>query len=110
MSKGLHQNEVAVEMQSVLETHPDYELFGKLGSPQNFLTRQYGTGGEIDRTNVTHYTHSQVTFANYAMKSLINLVRDFDWKRGGFTMEDVYRRICEDRLMISLKTPANFLQ
>ncbi len=110
MSKGLHQNEVAVEMQSVLETHPDYELFCRLGSPQNFLTRQYGTGGEIDRSNVTHYTHSQVTFANYAMKSLINLVRDFDWKRGGFTMEDVYRRICEDRLMISLKTPANFLQ
>jgi hypothetical protein len=85
--------------------HPDYDLFHRLGSPQNFLTRQYGTGGEIERENVNHYSHSQSVFANQAMKCLIDLTRDFDSKNEAVSMEDLYKRIAEERLLIVRNTP-----
>lgn len=108
MSRSPHENELAAEMQSVLEQHPDYEFFQRLGSPKNFLTRQFGTGEEVIAGAATHYTHSQSAFANRSMSCLIDLVRNFDSRQGSVVMEDLYKRISDNRLLISLKTPSSY--
>jgi hypothetical protein len=44
MSKFISINP-ASEVAATLTQHPDYELFSRLSSVENFATRQYGTGG-----------------------------------------------------------------
>ncbi len=108
MSKDINGNEEIAEMQWLLENHPDHELFLRLGSPKNFQTRQYLTGEEVIAGDVSHYTYSQSVFANHSMKCLINLIRKFNYKEGGFSMEDLYEAIADERLLIFLNTPGNY--
>jgi hypothetical protein len=108
MSKFISINGQGELIAETLRDHPDYELFSRLGAVENFASRQYGTGGEVVKGVISHYLSSQQTFNNHSMKCLIDLVRDFDFRSEGFSMEALYQRITEERLNISLNNPDSY--
>ena len=97
----------AAEDSSPFDTHQQYPLFKKLGSPINFLSRS-PSGSEVMIHN--HYSKSQTAFAHQTMRSLIALREEFDpakifdLSKKGLSRKEVenvetlYRRIVEERI------------
>lgn len=76
--------------------HPHKIFFLALGSPFNFLSRN-DDGSFKSENNFVHYSNNQIAFANMAMATLIDLIlmaKDIG------TVEDIYKKIADQRLEI----------
>ncbi len=101
-----------------ITSHPKYSSFLKLGSPRNFLSRDFLRRPQIDIT--THYTISQTSFAHQSMDSLISITEKFEPERifnldqESISAEEIenveklYQQITEERMSCRIKSSESY--
>ncbi len=98
------------------ETHPDFYLFHKLGSPRNLISLESETTHKLP----PHYCSDQSRFANLSMSSLIEISKNFSPEQiFDFTKQDIsneeienlerlYMSITEARIAVAKNSQDNY--
>ncbi len=99
--------------------HPKHPLFLKLGSPRNFLSRNFSGEGSIEIS--LHYAESQTSFAHQSVDSLFSIIEEFEperifdlEQRNSISPEEIesierfYQRITEERKSCRLKSSESY--
>jgi hypothetical protein len=101
-----------------ITSHPKYSSFLKLGSPRNFLSRDFLRRPQIQIT--PHYAISQTSFAHQSMDSLISITEKFEPERifnldqESLSAEEIenveklYQQITEERMSCRLKSSESY--